>query len=272
MDSLVAGDPRQIGPYKILARLGQGGMGIVYLAQNSSQLVAVKVISPDKVADAEYQNRFRPEVQKARQVRSPYLAAFVQADTALSPRWYATEYVPGLTLEETVSEMGGLPYSTAIDLVRDLLLAARSIHGANVVHRDLKPSNVLLTPKGARIVDLCIAHGTADPRLTSSGSLIGTVTYMCPEQINGGNPTAAWDVFAIGGMLVYAMSGHPPFGNNHAAPGEVLASIVHDEPNLHGVDSRLHGFIRSLLAKNPAMRPPVEKLLDALPYRPRKNG
>ncbi|GAA3443865.1 glycoside hydrolase family 6 protein [Planomonospora venezuelensis] len=262
MDELRDGDPRRIGPYTLLGRLGQGGMGLVYLARDEAGAqVAVKVIHAHLADDPGFRGRFRQEVTAAQRVARFCTAPVLAADVDGALAYLATEFVPGPSLEQAVRTGGPLTGSSLDGLAASIAVALRAIHGAQVVHRDLKPSNVLLSPVGPRVIDFGIARLAEGSGKTSS-VLVGTPAFMSPEQVKGDPATPASDVFAWGGVLVYAATGHGPFGTG-AVPA-LLYRVAHGEPDLSGLPDRLLPLVTAALAKDPAARPTPQDLLDAL--------
>ena len=213
MQPLGSDDPRQIGAYRLLGVLGAGGMGKVYLGRNAGgRTVAVKVIRPDLLGDPEFRTRFRREVAAARRVGGAFTAPVLDADVDADPPWLATGYVAGLALSDAVSRFGPFAEPSLLALGHGLAEALVAIHDAGIVHRDLKPSNVLLAVDGPKVVDFGIARAVEDTALTTTGKVIGSPGFMCPEQVTGEALGPACDVFALGGVLTFAASGHGPFG------------------------------------------------------------
>ncbi|GIH91230.1 glycoside hydrolase family 6 protein [Planobispora siamensis] len=269
MEALRDSDPRRVGPYALTGRLGQGGMGVVYLATDEAGArVAVKVINWHLAGDPGFRRRFRQEVAAAQRVArfctAPVLAADVDGDLA----YLVTEFVPGPSLQEAVAGDGPLTGSSLDGLAASVAVALRAIHGARVVHRDLKPSNVLLSPVGPKVIDFGVArlvegHGQA------SSAVVGTPAYMSPEQVSGGPVTPASDVFAWGGVVTFAACGRGPFDGD-SVPA-ILYRVLHGEPDLsglRGLRGPLLPLVTAALAKNPADRPTPQELLDALSAAP----
>jgi serine/threonine protein kinase len=180
--NLLSGDPSMVGPYRLLARLGQGGMGVVYLARSpGGRQVAVKVIRPELAGEPGFRTRFAREVAAARNVSGMFTALVVDADTLSPLPWLATAYVPGQSLAEAVETEGLLPTQTVLQLAAGLAEGLQAIHSAGVVHRDLKPSNVLLAPDGPRVIDFGISKATETSMLTQTGTVMGTPGYLSPE-------------------------------------------------------------------------------------------
>jgi eukaryotic-like serine/threonine-protein kinase len=257
---LQADDPRRVGDYAVLGRLGRGAMGTVYLGRSpGGRLVAVKVARLDLAEDLRFRDRFRQEVAIARAVGGFWTAAVVDADPEAARPWLATEYVPGPTLSEAVTEHGPLPPPAVHRLVAGLAEALLAIHAAGLVHRDLKPSNVLLAPDGPRVIDFGIAKALQTAGLTRTGLLVGTPGFLSPEQIEGRDLSPASDVFALGAVLVYAATGHGPFGQGDIAA--LMYRAVHGEPDLAGVPAPLRAVAARCLQPRPEQRPAPAELL-----------
>ncbi|MGW2419387.1 outer membrane protein assembly factor BamB family protein [Streptomyces sp. NPDC001709] len=254
MEPLTPNDPREVGRYRVLARLGSGGMGRVYLAQSpESRLVALKVIRPDLAEDPTFRRRFAREVAASRSVSGPYTAGVVDAEPDGKPPWLATAYIPGSSLQDAVLARGPLPESSVRELGLGLVQALTAIHAAGVVHRDLKPGNVLLAADGPRVIDFGISRVVEASALTGTGTMMGSPGYMAPEQIRGKGVGAAVDVFALGAVLVFASTGMGPFGEGTAHL--LLYRIMHEEPYLGAVPDRLRGIAAVCLDKDAARRP-----------------
>ncbi|MGW6535622.1 ABC transporter substrate-binding protein [Streptomyces sp. NPDC055051] len=248
-----------MGRYRILARLGAGGMGRVYLGRSTSgRMVAVKVVRAELAEDPEFQRRFVREVEAARRVTGFFTAAVVDADPMGSPPWLATAYVPGLPLETAVRTHGAWPLRSLLYLGAGLVEALEAIHGTGLVHRDLKPSNVLIAPDGPRVIDFGISLIAESHVLTQAGTVIGTPGFMSPEQVAGTAVGPATDVFALGAVLAFAATGTGPFGTGSAH--SVNFRAVYGEPDLRLLPPGVE-FIARCLAKDPALRPTVPDLL-----------
>ncbi|MGW8984518.1 serine/threonine-protein kinase [Streptomyces parvus] len=261
MEDLRAEDPRRIGAYQLVKRLGGGGMGQVFLGRSrGGRLLAVKLVRPELADVPDFRRRFRREVQAARQVGGFYTAHVLDADPDGDPPWLATAYIPGLSLEEAVARHGALPESSLGQLAAGLAEGLAAVHGCGVVHRDLKPGNVLLAADGPRLIDFGIARAAEDTQLTGSGAVIGTPGFMAPEHIVGNRAEPASDVFALGAVLAYAATGCPPFGSG--AGHAVNYRAVHEPPRLTGVPSAYTALIVDCLAKDAAKRPSTEQIVD----------
>ncbi|MGW0901187.1 serine/threonine-protein kinase, partial [Streptomyces goshikiensis] len=256
---LTHADPERLGDHRLLARLGSGGMGTVYLARSAAgRVVALKTVHARIAADASFRSRFRLEADAARVIGDRYGARVFGADPLAGTPWLATEYVIGPQLDEAVRLGGPLPEPVVRELGADLARALGQLHGSEVVHRDLKPSNILITATGPKVIDFGIARALGDERLTRVGSAAGTPAFMSPEQAGGLEHTAAGDVFALAGVLVFAASGHAPFGGGQAA--DLLYRVRYAEPDLTGVPAALAPLLARCLDKDPALRPPTAEL------------
>ena len=267
MDKLGPGDPRQIGAYRLLARLGAGGMGQVFLARSDrGRTVAVKLIRRELAAQEEFRARFRQEVGSARRVGGYWTAPVLDADTEAPVPWVATGYVAGPSLQQVVGhDHGALPERSVRILAAGLAHALKDIHAAGIVHRDLKPSNVLVTIDGPRVIDFGIARALetlAGDGLTRTGSLVGSPGFMAPEQVRGDRVTPACDVFCLGSVLAYATTGVLPFGGANSGVHALMFRIAQEEPDLEGVPEGIADLVRDCLRKDPAARPSLDRILE----------
>ncbi|MFC8510369.1 serine/threonine-protein kinase [Streptomyces sp. NPDC057411] len=260
------GEPREAGPYRLLAELGRGGMGRVLLgAGPDGRLAAVKQVHARLAADENFRARFRREVDASRRVSGACTAPVMDADTEADPPWYASVFVAGPSLGAAVERTGTLPVESARRLAVGLTTALDEIHRAGLVHRDLKPENVLLAEDGVRVIDFGIAraaeagHAT---ELTGTGHVVGSPPFMSPEQAEGKELGPASDVFSLGSVLALASTGTSPFAGPSAL--QALYNVVHTEPELGAVPSELRGLVAACLAKDPAARPTPAQLLAAL--------
>ena len=248
------GDPQVVGGYRLVARIGSGGMGRVYLSHTpGGRAVAVKVIRPELAENTEFRKRFRAEVAAASRVHGLYTAPVVDSDTEGSVPWCATAYVPGPSLSDAVRDHGPLPVDTVLRLIAGVAEALQAVHREGIVHRDLKPSNVLLASDGPRVIDFGVARAADATSVTQSGMALGTVAYMAPEQALGGEAAASADVFALGQTAVFAATGGGAFGDGDAHA--VLYRVVHEQPDLRHVPEE----IRELVAR--CLRKPAAELL-----------
>ncbi|MFJ8926354.1 PQQ-binding-like beta-propeller repeat protein [Streptomyces sp. NPDC102364] len=264
MDQLTQHDPRRIGPFEVLGRLGAGGMGLVYLARSASgRRVAIKTVRTELAEDQLFRVRFTREVEAARAVSGFYTAAVVDADPRAAVPWLATAYVPAPSLEEIVNETGPLPAQAVRWLAAGIAEALQSIHGAGLVHRDLKPSNVLVVEDGPRVIDFGIASGVSNTRLTMTNVAVGTPAYMSPEQAKDSRSvTGASDVFSLGSTLVFAATGHAPF--HGANPVETVFMLLREGPDLEGLPEELRPLLEACMQMESVKRPSPADLQSQL--------
>jgi hypothetical protein len=265
MDALRPGDPASVGGYRLLGRLGAGGMGQVFAGVSpGGRHVAVKVIHPAHAGTSQFRERFALEIEAARKVGGFHTAQVVDADPQADPPWMVTAYVDGPSLQDAVERDGPLPPGRVRALGAGLAEGLAAIHAHGLVHRDLKPPNVILAADGPRIIDFGIARavdGTSG--MTTAGAVMGTAAYLSPEQIHGKPAGPASDVFALGCVLAYAATGRPPFAGDSAMA--TMFRIATEPPDLAGLDdSELAALIDACLAKAAQDRPEVPAVLAAL--------
>ncbi|MCQ4201681.1 PQQ-binding-like beta-propeller repeat protein [Streptomyces coelicoflavus] len=265
METLQSDDPQELGSYRLLRRLGAGGMGRVYLARSpGGRTVAVKVVRPDLAADHDFRERFRHEVEIAKAVSGRFTAPVVDADPDAPLPWLATSYVLGPDLTDVVGAHGALPERTVRALAAGLAAALQDIHAAGLMHRDLKPSNVLLAADGPRLIDFGIARAVDGSRMTQTGVVVGSPGYMSPEQAVGKDVGVAGDVFSLGSVLAFAATGRGAFGDGTTSHAGLLYQVVHGEADLTGVPPSLLGLVRACLMKDPTQRPAPGEIVTAL--------
>ncbi|MFJ4329678.1 serine/threonine-protein kinase [Streptomyces sp. NPDC088935] len=267
MRRLGDGDPQHIGAYRLLGRLGTGGMGHVYLARSDrGRTVAVKLVREELAAREEFRERFRLEVESARRVGGHWTAPVLDADTEAAVPWVATGYVAGPSLQQVVGhDHGALPERSVRTLGAGLAHALQDIHAAGIVHRDLKPSNVLVTIDGPRVIDFGIARAlesVTDGGLTRTGALVGSPGFMAPEQVRGDRVTPACDVFCLGSVLAYAATGKLPFGAANSGAHALMYRIAQEAPDLEGVPEGIADLVHDCLRKDPAARPGLAEVLE----------
>jgi serine/threonine protein kinase len=257
---LTAVDPRRLGDWDVEARIGSGGMGVVYRARRGGELAAVKVVRPGLLDDPQVAARFEREAQVLRSVTDTHISRFLDADIAGTPAWLATEYIPGPNLRDAVSIWGPLPQNRWWELARGLAqaLAVLEIHG--IAHRDIKPANVIMSERGPVLIDFGIAHPEDATSLTATGIVTGSPSWLSPEQANLDELTAASDVFSLGSLLAFAATGRAPFGQG--ATVAVLVNIQRNDPDLDGIDQPRTALLRRMLAKDPRTRPSAREVLD----------
>ncbi|MEJ8645544.1 serine/threonine-protein kinase [Streptomyces sp. MS1.HAVA.3] len=258
---LKADDPAVVGGYRLVAVLGAGGMGKVYLSYTpGGRPIAIKVIRPEFSEDPEFRRRFQQEVRAAERVQGLYTAPVIDSDTEGPQPWLATAYVPGPSLAHAVARHGALPVRSVLLLTVGVAEALHVIHGAGIVHRDLKPANVLLASDGPRVIDFGIARAADSTALTSTGVSVGTPAFMAPEQASAGTVTPATDVFALGQIAAFTAIGASVFGDgpSHA----VLYRIVHEDPDLSALPEELRPVVTRCLSRDPADRPTLTEVIE----------
>ncbi|WP_279345532.1 serine/threonine-protein kinase [Streptomyces sp. AP-93] len=265
--ALSADDPHEIGGYRLHARLGSGGMGVVYLAHTpGGRPIALKAVRRELASDPEFRRRFAQEVASARRIHGLFTAQVIDSGVEDPTPWLATAYVSGPSLHEVVRRHGPLPARTVLLLLAGIAEALQAIHGAGVVHRDLKPANVLLAEDGPRVIDFGIARAADAAALTGTGLRIGTAAFMAPEQALGHPATPATDVFALGTLAAYVACGIAPFGNGPES--SALYRVVHEHPDLTRVPHELYGLVSWCLAKQPEDRPQPAEVIASVRAHP----
>ncbi|KUN86952.1 protein kinase domain-containing protein [Streptomyces griseoruber] len=254
------GDPKALGGYRIVDRLGSGGMGVVYLGRSrSGRDVAVKLVHAQYAEDGVFRARFRQEIEAVRKVSGAFTAPVVDADPEAPRPWMATQYVPGAALSARIRDTGPLKGAELRRLALGLVEALRDIHRAGVVHRDLKPANVLMAEDGPRVIDFGISRATENQTLTETGHAIGTPPFMSPEQFKDARSVGpASDVFSLGALLVFAATGRGPFDDE--SPYMTAYRVMHEEPSVDSVAEPLRAVLVRCLAKEAGERPGLEEL------------
>ncbi|WP_017542922.1 serine/threonine-protein kinase [Nocardiopsis prasina] len=256
-------DPTRVGHYRVVAVLGSGGMGRVYLGLDpSGSPAAVKVVRAEYAYDPGFRERFARELELARRVHGNYTPRVLAADTSGQTPWLATEYVMGPSLQGLIQDTGPLPEQSVRFMGRGIAQALERLHATGLVHRDLKPGNVMVSAAGPQVIDFGIARALEEAQGTDEERIVGTPGYMAPETAEGRDSGAPADVFALGGVLVHALTGRGPFGDGH--PSAVLYRIRNLEPELDGVPASLRGIVTACLEKDPTRRPNAAQVLQAL--------
>jgi Protein kinase domain len=265
MEPLAADDPQQVSGYRLHARLGAGGMGQVFLGYSpAGRAVAVKVIHRQFARDPDFVRRFGREVEAARAVSGAYTAPVVAAGPGDDPPWLATVFVPGPSLAEVIGRTGPLPEPAVWRLAGGLIEALQAVHAGGLVHRDLKPANVLLAADGPRLIDFGISRALEGAAMSATSLIVGTPAFMSPEQAEGLPVGPASDVFALGSVIAFAATGATPFGGGASSPIVVAYRVVNAQPDLSHVPVSLTNLVAACLAKNPADRPQLAQLMDAV--------
>ncbi|MEV0408335.1 serine/threonine-protein kinase [Actinoallomurus sp. NPDC050550] len=263
MEGLRDGDPREVGGFRLEGRLGAGGMGEVFLGRSpGGRRVAVKLIRPEHAGDRQFRARFAREVEAARRVGGFHTAQLVAADPEANPPWLVTAYVEGPSLRDLVLDRGPLDPAAVRRLAAELAEGLAAIHASGLVHRDLKPGNIIMAADGARIIDFGIVRDVESTALTSSGVVLGTYSFMSPEQVRADRAGPASDVFALGSVLAFAATGHGPFDDTTIP--SIVRRIVYEPPRLDGVPAGLRDVLQHCLAKDPARRPTLPDLIATL--------
>jgi serine/threonine protein kinase len=260
--SLRPGDPARVGQYRLTAKLGSGGMGVVYLGvAPDGGLVAVKVLRPEIADDPEFRRRFDREVTALMRVRGMCTVRVFEADTKSDQPFMVTEYVEGPSLADYIDKYGSLNADLLYDLATGLADALTVIHAAGIVHRDLKPSNVILAQDGPKVIDFGIAQTLDGTSVTQTGVMVGSPGFMAPEQITG-HPGPAADIFVWGVTIAYAAVGHSPWGTGNT--DAVLYRVMYADPDIAAVPDSLKPLVAAALAKDPQSRPVAHELLGRL--------
>jgi serine/threonine protein kinase len=246
--------PGRLGPYRLRERLGEGGMGVVYLATDpDDRLVAVKALRRGVPGELTARRRLAREFETMRRVHSPFVAEVIDADVDSDPPYIVTRYVPGRTIEEVVAQDGPLAGLALLRLACGLARALTAVHAAGVVHRDLKPANVMIVDGEPVVIDFGIAQAPDSTRLTMTGMFMGTPGYLAPEVIEGSPSGPAADVHSWAATLAFAATGRPPFGSGSFE--SVFYRIINGQPDLANMPGPLMPLVLHALARDPARRP-----------------
>ncbi|WP_436771748.1 serine/threonine-protein kinase [Yinghuangia sp. YIM S09857] len=256
-------DPRTVGPYRLIGRLGSGGMGSVFAGlDHFERRVAIKIVHAQFSDDREFRARFSREVALLRRVQGTCTTPVLDADVDAPQPWFACEYVPGPTLQERVERHGPMTGDDLFALAAGLAEALVALHGVGIVHRDLKPQNVVCSPAGPRVLDLGIARSMEDSNLTRTGMMIGSPAWMSPERFRGQTSTPAADVYAWAMMVAYASTGVIPFGTG--APEVVALRVLQEDADTGGVPQALRGIVDWSADKDPLRRPSAHQVLETV--------
>ncbi|MER6824857.1 protein kinase [Streptosporangium sp. NPDC000563] len=257
-----SGEPSRISAYRIVRRIGEGGQGVVYLGEaDSGTPVAVKLFHIRLGRDSAVRDDFERELKVAKRVARFCTAQVLDFGIWGNHPYIVSEYVPGRSLQEVVTEEGPRSGSALERLAIGTATALVALHDAGIVHRDFKPQNVLIGPDGPRVIDFGIARDLAVTGAVTS-RVVGTPAYMAPEQLSAGRPGLALDVFAWASTIAFAATGRPPFGDD-AIP-VIINRIVNLDPDLDGIETPLRDLLAACLAKDPGRRPTAQQILDRL--------
>jgi serine/threonine protein kinase len=264
LSQLTADDPTEVAGYRLLGRLGAGGMGVVYLGEGPTGQVAVKLVRAELADDPGFRARFQREVAAARRVSGSCVVDVLAADPDAETPYMVSDYVKGPDLATLVDRYGPLDPRRQHALAAGLAEALLSIHSVGLVHRDLKPANVLCAPRGLKVIDFGIASATDAASLTRTGMLVGSTGWMAPEQVHGTKVLPLTDVFCWASVVYFAATGRPPFGEG--SPAAVLYRVVSSEPDLSDqrIEPRLLPLLAAAFSKEPQRRPAAPDLLSYL--------
>lgn len=256
-------DPRALGDFQMLGRLGYGGMGVAYLAQGPQAWAVVKVVRSDLGDSSTFRARLARELEAMRRAEGPYTAALLDAELDGDPAWFAMEYIPGVNLSRRVADEGRMSAEGLTAFAAGLAEALAHVHAAGIVHRDLKPSNVMMSPTGPRLIDFGIAGIEEGTHLTTTGSVVGSTGWLAPEQVTGDPVTPATDVHAWALCVLFAATGEPPFGADSATAS--LYRVLEVAPSVPDwIPQPLRDLLVGALAKEPAYRPTLDQVSTAL--------
>ena len=270
LTALRSEDPAYVAGYRLLGRLGAGGMGVVYLGETPPdhtgvpRQVAVKVVRGELAEDEAFRARFRREVAAARRVSGACVVKILDADPEAETPYMVSEYVTGPDLGSLVGTYGPLDGRRQHAFAAGLAQALLSIHSVGLVHRDLKPANVLCAPRGLKVIDFGIASAADGASLTRTGLIVGTTGWMSPEQVNGDKVLPLTDIFCWASVIYFAATGLAPFGEG--APATVLYRVIANDPDLSHplIEPRLRPLLAAAFRKDPRSRPAAPDLLDYL--------
>ena len=267
LEPLRGRDPQHLGDYRLLGRLGHGGMGVAFLSQAGGKWVVVKMMRSDLTDDSSFRARVGRELEAMKRAEGPHTAALLESDLEGDPAWFAMEFIPGLTLNRRVKEQGALTAKEVDALAVDLAQVMRDVHGRGIVHRDLKPGNIMLSPTGPRLIDFGIADISDGTQLTSTGTVLGSTGWLAPEQVTGDPVTAATDVHAWALCVLYAATGQPPFGNESASIS--MYRVLETTPDVpSSIAQPLRSLLEAGVQKEPVRRPTIDRILAELSPAP----
>lgn len=263
MEPLRPKDPREVGDWRLLGRLGAGGMGVAFLAERDGLWAVVKMIRSDLAEDRHHRARISRELEAMDRVAGQHTAALLDSDLDGDPAWFAMEFIAGSTLTRYINSHGPLTDAALQDFASALGAVLASVHTAGVVHRDLKPSNIMLSPRGPVLIDFGIADLSGGTQLTRTGAVLGTTGWLAPEQITGDEITTATDIHAWGLCVLFAATGRAPFGSDTTSSAlyQVL-EFTPDVPEI--VNEPLRSLVSAALSKDSSRRPTLEHIKTTL--------
>ena len=259
-------DPRDVGDFRLLGRLGGGGMGVAFLAEGRGQWAVVKIIRSELTDSPDFQARLRRELEAMSRTAGPRTAEVLAEGVEEDPSWFAMEFIPGVTLARRVADSGPIERSRIDVFARELAEVLSDVHQAGVIHRDLKPSNIMMSPSGPRLIDFGIAAFEGGTQLTATGSVIGTSGWLAPEQVKGDPVSFATDVHAWALCVLYGATGRQPIEADGS--GAAMYRVLESTPEIPAfISSPLRDLLEGALAKDPARRPSVERILHEMGSR-----
>ncbi|MBW8482162.1 serine/threonine protein kinase [Actinomadura parmotrematis] len=261
---LEPGDPRALGRYEVVGRLGAGGQGAVFLGRprGGGDYVAIKLLHPQMAADPAARARFTREVAAAQKVEPFCTARVLEADVEGNQPYVVSEFIDGPSLHDVVAHNGPFGAAELERLAIGTVTALAAIHEAGIVHRDFKPNNVMLASDGPRVVDFGIARtvNSQESAVTATGMVVGTPGYLAPEQLTGAALTPAVDIFAWAATMVFAGTGTSPF-EAETLP-VIINRILNEEPDLSALPAgQLRDLVGRCLSKDAGLRPTAAQLL-----------
>lgn len=255
MEKLRPGDPEQLGPYTMIARLGSGGMGVVFLGSKGSKRVAVKVVRSSFLDNPSLRTRFEREIETLKKLKSDHVAAYLDSDTEGELAWHAVEFINGPTLKERVEDEGPMSPDEWRAFYEHLRTALSDIHSFGVTHRDLKPSNIILSETGLKLIDFGIAHDSEATSITSIGMVSGSPAWLSPEQLDGSEVTSGSDLFSAGSILVFAAMGRSPWGDETTLTVPLTYQrIISRDLRIDGLSPGVRDAILPLMSESPGAR------------------
>lgn len=255
MDRLRPNDPENIGPYKLIARLGAGGMGVVFLGTKGTDRAAIKVVRNSFLDDPSLKTRFVREIETLKKIDSPFVAKIVDSSMEEELSWHAVEFVNGPTLRELIDSNGPLTEDLWWELAHQLGEGLAAVHRLGIVHRDIKPANIIMSDTGPKIIDFGISQDSDATSLTMTGTVAGSPAWLSPEQLEGVAITAGSDLYSLGSVLVFAATGQSPWGSETSMSIPAIhQKILTDQINLEGLTASQRELIKNLHAKDPSER------------------
>lgn len=266
LEPLRSRDPRDVGEFRLLGRLGGGGMGVAFLAEGQGQWAVVKIIRSELADSTDFQARLRRELEAMSRAAGPRTAQVLAEGVEEDPSWFAMEFIPGVTLARQVSDSGPIDRGNLYAFARELAEVLADVHRAGVIHRDLKPANIMMSPTGPRLIDFGIAAFQGGTQLTATGSVMGTSGWLAPEQITGDPVSTATDVHAWALCILFAATGRQPIEADSS--GAAMYRILETTPEIPVfIEDPLRVLVEAALSKDPSRRPTVDRILHELGSR-----